>query len=60
MNYNNSTVAKLLGHGDLRSIHRYKRGKAILRETVSNLKNENLPKSGRSGAKEIQQVCVNG
>lgn len=40
LNYNESTVAKLLGHGDLRSVHRYKRGKDILREAVASLENQ--------------------
>ena len=39
-NFSDSTVAKLLGHGDLRSVHRYKRGKGILREAVESLEKQ--------------------
>lgn len=35
--YDDTTVAQLLGHADLRSIHRYKRGTAIKREAVESL-----------------------
>jgi integrase len=37
MNYSPSVVAKLLGHSDLRSVHRYKRGTDILRTAVDAL-----------------------
>jgi hypothetical protein len=40
LNFNDSTIAKLLGHGDHRSVHRYKRGKDILREAVKALENQ--------------------
>ena len=40
-NYNDSTIAKLLGHSDHRSVHRYKRGKDILREAVNSLEKQN-------------------
>jgi integrase len=43
-NYNDSTIAKLLGHGDHRSVHRYKRGKSILREAVNALEKQNPSK----------------
>jgi integrase len=43
-NYNDSTIAKLLGHGDSRSVHRYKRGKDILREAVNSLEKQNRAK----------------
>ena len=36
-NVNTTTMAKLLGHGDLRSIHRYQRGTEIMREAVGLL-----------------------
>lgn len=36
-NFADSTVAKLLGHSDLRSVHRYKREKDILRTAVESL-----------------------
>jgi integrase len=38
-NVNTTTIAKLLGHGDLRSIHRYQRGTEIMREAVGLLEN---------------------
>ena len=44
LNFNDSTIAKLLGHGDHRSVHRYKRGKAILREAVTALEKQNRAK----------------
>jgi integrase len=44
LNYNDSTIAKLLGHGDHRSVYRYKRGKDILREAVKSLEKENRAK----------------
>jgi hypothetical protein len=34
---NTTTIAKLLGHGDLRSIHPYQRGTKIMREAVGLL-----------------------
>jgi integrase len=37
--YDDSTVAQLLGHSDLRSIHRYKRGTKIKKEAVAMLGN---------------------
>lgn len=37
LNYNDSSVAKLLGHSDNRSVGRYKRGTRILREAVEAL-----------------------
>lgn len=58
LNYNDSTVAKLLGHGDLRSVHRYKRGKDILREAVSNLEKQKPAKILPLGAKDNQQVSA--
>lgn len=59
LNYNDSTVAKLLGHGDLRSVHRYKRGKDILREAVNDLEKRKPAKILPLGVKEIKQVAVN-
>lgn len=35
--YDDATVAQLLGHRDLRSVHRYKRGTAIKRDAVRAL-----------------------
>jgi integrase len=35
-----STIAKLLGHSDLRSVHRYERGREILRTAVKSLEKE--------------------
>lgn len=58
LNYNDSNVAKLLGHGDLRSVHRYKRGKDILREAVKSLETRKPAKILPRGKKEIQQVPV--
>lgn len=43
MGYDDSTVAQLLGHGDLRSIHRYKRGTNIKRAAVEALENQAKP-----------------
>jgi integrase len=43
MGFDDSTVASLLGHGDLRSVHRYKRGTAIKKSAVDAL--EKLAKS---------------
>ena len=36
-NVNSTVTARLLGHGDLRSVHRYERGKEIMREAVGLL-----------------------
>jgi integrase len=44
LNFSDSTIAKLLGHGDHRSVHRYKRGKDILREAVNSLEKQNRAK----------------
>ncbi|HEY8558901.1 MAG TPA: hypothetical protein VIL74_00755 [Pyrinomonadaceae bacterium] len=44
LNFNDSKIAKLLGHGDHRSVHRYKRGKSILREAVTVLEKQNRAK----------------
>lgn len=44
MNYSSGVTAQLLGHGDLRSVHRYERGKAILREAVESLVKPNRAK----------------
>jgi hypothetical protein len=53
LNYSSSVKAKLLGHGDLRSVHRYERGSKILRKAVLDLENNNpakiLPES-KNGA----------
>ncbi|MFN6963739.1 MAG: tyrosine-type recombinase/integrase, partial [Pyrinomonadaceae bacterium] len=35
--FDDTTVAQLLGHSDLRSIHRYKRGSRIKRTAVDSL-----------------------
>jgi len=43
-NYNDSTIAGLPGHGNQRSVHRYKRGKDILREAVNSLEKQNRAK----------------
>lgn len=37
LNVNSTVTARLLGHGDLRSVHRYERGKEIMREAVGLL-----------------------
>jgi len=37
LNVNSTTTARLLGHADLRSVHRYERGKEIMREAVGLL-----------------------
>jgi integrase len=37
LRYDDSTVAQLLGHRDLRSVHRYKRGTEIKRAAVNDL-----------------------
>lgn len=58
-NYNDSTIAKLLGHGDHRSVHRYKRGKDILREAVNSLETQKPAKILPHGVKGNQQVLVN-
>jgi len=39
LGYDDATVASLLGHSDLRSVHRYKRGKMIKQHAVSALEN---------------------
>jgi integrase len=39
MGFDDSTVAQLLGHSDMRSIHRYKRGTAIKKDAVNALEN---------------------
>ena len=44
LNYNHSIIAKLLGHGDHKSVYRYKRGKDILREAVKALKKQTRAK----------------
>lgn len=45
MNYSSQIIAKLLGHSDMRSVHRYQRGKDILRTAVDSLPNTNRAKS---------------
>ncbi|MEP6904244.1 MAG: tyrosine-type recombinase/integrase [Actinomycetota bacterium] len=57
-NYNDSTITKLLGHRDNRSVHRYKRGKDILREAVNSLEKQNPAKILPLPAKENQQVAA--
>lgn len=44
MNYSSGVTAQLLGHGDMRSVHRYERAKDILREAVGRLENSNRAK----------------
>ncbi len=44
LNYSSSVNAKLLGQGDLRSVHRYERGTEILRMAVLQLENTNPTK----------------
>ena len=39
LNVNTTVTARLLGHTDLRSVHRYERGKEIMREAVELLEN---------------------
>ena len=39
LGWDDTTVAGLLGHRDLRSVHRYKRGTEIKRRAVSSLEN---------------------
>jgi hypothetical protein len=39
LNVNTTVTARLLGHGDLRSVHRHERGKEIMREAVGLLEN---------------------
>ena len=39
LNVNTTVTARLLGHTDLRSVHRYERGKEIMREAVELLDN---------------------
>lgn len=48
LGYDDSTIAQLLGHSDMRSIHRYKRGTAIKKEAVTTL--ETLVKSAKNHA----------
>lgn len=44
LGYDDSTVAQLLGHADMRSIHRYKRGTKIKKQAVFELESaKNLP-----------------
>lgn len=38
--YSSATIAKYLGHTDLRSVHRYQRGVSILREAANSLENQ--------------------
>lgn len=42
LNFSSTVQAKLLGHGDLRSLNRYGRGKKILREAVEALPKTNF------------------
>lgn len=51
LGYDDSTVAQLLGHSDMRSIHRYKRGTAIKKEAVTSL--DTLVKSAKNRATPI-------
>lgn len=41
-NYSPSAIAKLLGHSDLRSVHRYQRESSILRDAVDSIKMPDL------------------
>lgn len=43
LNYSSSVTAKLLGHGDGRSVHRYQRRTKILRERFCTWKTQILP-----------------
>jgi integrase len=44
MNFSSGITAQLLGHGDMRSVHRYERAKDILREAVERLDGTNRAK----------------
>lgn len=52
LNYSPSVTAKLLGHGDGRSVHRYLRETNILREAFYTWKTQILPKSYQSRKKK--------
>ena len=43
LNVDDSTVAQLLGHGDLRSVHRYKRGTKVKKTAVLQLESPDIP-----------------
>lgn len=61
LNYSSSVKAKLLGHTDLRSVHRYERGKDILREAVESLpQGVNPAKILPLNSKETNKIAVNG
>lgn len=65
LGFDDATIASLLGHSDLRSVHRYKRGKAIKFHAVAALENRgkiasmsaNLPNGlGESAANCLENM----
>lgn len=54
LNVNSTVTARLLGHSDSRSVHRYERGKEIMREAVGLLENpaKILPLARKSKTKK--------
>ena len=58
---NTTVTARLLDNGDLRSVHRYERGKEIMREAVGLLeKPAKIPPLARkSESKTIQETFLN-
>jgi integrase len=54
LKFDDSTVAQLLGHGDLRSVHRYKRGTKIKKEAVLSLESPTSPRK----ANEVSVYCI--
>lgn len=60
LNVDSSSTAKLLGHGDLRSVHRDRRGTEILREAVEQLEKANPTKilPAPENEKHLQSVSA--
>jgi integrase len=61
-NYNDSTIARLLGHGDQRSVHRYNAAKTFCAKQLLPWKNKIVPKSCHSPKKKkhlLAQVLEN-
>lgn len=56
MGFDDSTVAQLLGHSDMRSIHRYKRGTEIKKQAVFSLELPNSPQFRPNEKPELIEI----
>jgi integrase len=56
--FDDKTIADLLGHADLRSVHRYKRGTEIKKKAILSL--ENMVESAKKPTSDENGLFVNG